>query len=193
MAPSIWASGKTATVTAVARKSGRMAVTMKAIGNIIKLMAKGVSFTPTAMSTRATGSMIKLKAKGSTSTPTGPSTKVTGWKINKMVTGLNVGQMKLNTVENTKKAKNMAKDNLSGLTDHNLKVSFIRTIFMALVCILGRMDASMMVNGSKIKCTVRVYLHGVMEESTQDSMKMIKNKDMVSLPGQMGRLIKVAG
>lgn len=101
--------------------------------------------------------------------------------------------MKLSTVESTNKAKNMAKDSLNGLTDRNLKVSFIRTIFMALVCILGRMDVSMMVNGLKIKCMVRAYLHGVMVGSIQDNMKMIKNKDRVNLPGQMGRPIKVAG
>ena len=58
-------------------------------------------------------------------------------------------------------------ENFNGQMDLALKVNSIRIIFMDMEHIIGLTKDSMLENGEIIKCMVKEFLHGVMEESIQ--------------------------
>ena len=57
----------------------------------------------------------------------------------------------------------------------------------------GKMVVNIQVNGKIIKCMVKEFFHGVMEENTVESIKTTKKKGKEHLNGQMEDDMKVNG
>jgi hypothetical protein len=87
----------------------------------------------------------------------------------------------------------MEKVNLSGVTRANMMVISTKITFMDMVNMYGPMVEFTMVNGSTTKWKVKVLSHGVMEEDTLDSTKMIRSMVKEHLSGQMVECISVNG
>jgi len=101
------ASGSTSKETVTACRSGLMALAMREIGAMVRLMAVVLYIMPTEMSTRENGSMIKLTVKEHTLTQTERSMLVTGRTTSSMDSDLRLGQMVLSMKESTTRARKM--------------------------------------------------------------------------------------
>lgn len=96
--------------------------------------------------------------------------KDTGKKISNMVTEKKYGQMEHSLRVITLMEKNKVKVNLLGQMVAHIRVTFMKTTFMAEEYIDGPMGEYIMVLGSAIRCMVMECLHGQMEEGMKENM-----------------------
>lgn len=83
------------------------------------------------------------------------------------------------------KARNTAKEVLSGLTSQHSTETYITTILKAKEFTNGQTGASSTDPGKRTKCMVREYSHGTTNENMLVSTGETKNKDSEYLLGQM--------
>jgi len=138
-----------------------------------------------AMSMKENGKMIKLMEKESITIQMELVMKVTGMRTNSMVRELKHGQMMLNIQGVTKMERRMDMVNLCGQMDLPTKGSSLITIYTVKEYIHGQISENSTVSGLIIKCMDKEFSRGLMVECTKESIRMIRNKDLVYLLGQM--------
>lgn len=89
--------------------------------------------------------------------------------------------------------KNMEKVNFIGGINHFIKANFSIIIFMDKVYTIGLMVVNIRGLGNIIKCKVKEYFNGQMEESILENIYKIKSMDMANLSGRMVENILVIG
>jgi len=87
----------------------------------------------------------------------------------------------------------MERENSSGVIKVSMMETSIRTIFTVKVSMFGPMEEYILVNGSIIRWKEQELSHGVTEEDTLVSIRMIKSMVMVHSIGQMAGNISVNG
>lgn len=142
-------------------KFGLMEASMKDIGSIIWLMAKGDLFIPMLIFTKVIGKKIKPMDTGRILTPTKPNTSASGKTINKREEASKFGPMEPSMRENINKAKKKVEESFNGLITHVMKEISNKITFMAGECILGQMEELMMENGRIIRWMERVSSNGL--------------------------------
>lgn len=85
--------------------------------------------------------------------------------------------------DNTKKAKSMELENLSGQMVQNTMVNSLTTTFMDQASMNGLMADGTTVPGLITRCTARVYSHGKTAESTKENTKMTRRMAMARFHG----------
>ena len=103
--------------------------------------------------------------------------KETGETINLMDLVFKVGKMEANSKEIIIKALNMEMENIHGLINQPTKVTGNMAKLMDRDFIFISMEEFMKVHLRTIKCKVKAFILGRMEESILDHMKKIKNMD----------------
>jgi len=96
-------------------------------------------------------------------------------------------------MENGLKIKNMDKEQIAGQTVLNTKDNFKMTKSMAKDSTIGSMAEFMKVTGITDKSTARVSIHGLMEDTIRENFSTIRNMDKDFTNGQMGKNTKEAG
>lgn len=139
------------------------------------------------------GSTIRHMVVELTSIWTVPNTSATGKRINSMAMVSKPGQMLPNMKATTNSARSMESVLLSGPTDQPTSVNSIITISTEKEFTLGPTTASMKENGEPTKCTVKVLLHGLTEESILVSMPKTRKRATESSYGLMVAAIEANG
>jgi hypothetical protein len=166
-------------------KSGQMDLSMRVIGEMIKLMDAVDLFMQMAMSMRVSGKMIKLMVSENTIILMVLAMRAIGKKTSNMAMVRRLGLMELAMKESTKKEKKMAMENFHGLMDQHTKANLLITTFKVKVFTLGLTIVNIMVFGSIIKCMDVEFLLGQMAENMMESISMTKSKDKEFLYGLM--------
>lgn len=102
-------------------------------------------------------------------------TRASGCPTSNTVRVSKSGQMVQNTRVNTKRVKNMAKENSCGLTKAHTKATSLIIISMDAVSTAGPTDVSSTATGSTIAWRVMESLLGATDESTSESTKMTRS------------------
>jgi len=97
----------------------------------------------------------------------------------------NIGLMVLSTKANTSMVRRMVMDNFYGLIGRATVENLSIIIFTEKALTHGQMVEFTMVTGNRTKCTVKAYSLGLTDESTRESIMMIKSKDMEFSIGPM--------
>ena len=147
-------------------KYGKMEVSIKDIGKLIKQMGKEDLYMQMVMSMKENGSMTRLRVVAHMSIWMEPSMLEIGKKTDKMAMELKLGLIMLNMKAIMNSVKNMELEPLNGQTILHILENSIIIIFMEKEFIPGQIIENMRVNGEEIKCTVKEPSHGPMEEST---------------------------
>ena len=87
----------------------------------------------------------------------------------------------------------MGRVNFYGKMTVVIKDSFLRTIYMDLGSMCGRMDGCMRESGRITRWKGRDFLLGWMEGNIKVSIKMIRSKDLGCLPSEMVEFIRGSG
>ena len=142
---------------ALAHKCGLMEAGTRAIGVMIRLMAKESWCMPMEMSMKANGSTTKHMEKALTHMLMEPITTEIGLMTSNMVGEWNLGLTVPNMRAIILTEKKKAKVNLLSLMAVSTKGSSDKMKYAAWEDIIGQMVSNMKVNGVTIKCMGRVH------------------------------------
>ena len=120
-------------------KFGMMALFIRANGKTTRRTEKEDSFMPTEMFMKENGSTTRLMGRECTLTLMELNMLATGKKISKTAMELKLGQMVPNILEPMSTGRNMARENLFGLTDQDTKDSSMTTTSMEMEFMNGPM------------------------------------------------------
>lgn len=186
MAPYIMANGLSKVLEKVRVSSyGRMAVSMKATGKMIKPTEEEDLSMLMVTAIMAIGLMIKLMVVEPTNTWTEPNTLVIGKKTNNMVTESKHGLM----LQSTKVIMSSERSTVSvlsnGLTALHILENSIVIISTEREFTLGPMQENMKGNGELTKCMARELSPGQTAVSILVSTLKIRRRAMVNSYGLM--------
>ena len=139
------------------------------------------------------GVMIKLKGKEFINIQMMHNILECEKEINRMVSEKKFGQMGRSMSAIITKGKNMGKEILFGLMDHAILDYFKIIILKGWVFIHGLMEESIKENELETKCMVKGHFYGKMGGHIEDSISLIKRRDMENFFGQMEGSILVCG
>ena len=146
-----------------------------------------------AMSMKANGETIKLLAKASTLTLTGRIITVNGWMTSSTDMDRRYGLTELGIRETTLRGRSTERVILSGLMGLIIWEILKIIIYMDEEFTAGLMGDDLMGTGLTTKWTEKEFSRGKMEEDTKELTKKIKRKDMEYLPGQTAECTTVNG
>lgn len=187
------ANGRTTKEMAEENNSGKMVASTKATGRIISLMVSEGSSMPMGTSTSENGPKTKPTAKAPTFPNAVPNMLETGSKTNRTAEARKHGQIKLFTLESTRTAKNMERENSCGPMTAPMKETSSKTTFTASVDTNGRTAGSTKDNGRTTKCKGKEPSPGLMAENTSESTLKIEKRDLAFLPSRMEEFTKANG
>jgi hypothetical protein len=119
--------------------------------------------------------------------------KVNGKMTPSMDMEWRLGQTDLISKDNIKRAWSLVKENINGLINLNIKENGKITKLMELVITSGKMEGSILANGSIMICMELVFILILMESFMKDNSKMIKKMDTEYTNGWMEDGMKAIG
>lgn len=122
-------------------------VSIKAIGRVIRLMAKGKLYLQMGMYSKGNGFRIRPMDLESIFIAMGPFIKDIGNRICRMGRGFRLGPMEANTRDSTKMVRNMVRGYTYGQTVAIIQVHGMKIKSMDMESTSGSMDVSMLDSG----------------------------------------------
>jgi len=173
MAPPILVSGWVTCDMGMASKSGQMAQSMKANGNMTRQQAKADWITLRMVCMKGSGKNPRLTVTAASGIQMARSTSASGSATSSTELALRPGRTAANTRASTAVVASMGKDIIPGQLVPTTKANSEIMIFMVLVFTIGKMDEYMTVSGRRIGFTARESSSGPMGAITKDNTIVI--------------------
>ena len=162
-------------------------------GNKERQMVKGRLCMLMEIYTEGHGRMTSAMASVSIATQKVPFTKENGWTIPNREKAKKPGQLVTNILANTRMVSNMDTARSSGLTDHPIKVTGLKTTSLVLGSTSGLIIGNILAIGVITTCVVWAYTYTLTGLFMKATSKMIRKTVTEFINGSMAADLKVSG